>query len=115
MPILRVRKLKLKRVSGNVLKVALLLVGPVMKPHDFGSYCHISVGSGLGGSDLEPIGLQEGREGTGHCARCLTYTVPGNPARLVFPPVYKWGHQNPDRLSDLPRSTWQTRARADSA
>lgn len=64
LPILRVRKLKPKRVSGSLLPVALLLVGTVMKLHNLGSYCHISMRRGLGRSDAEPVGLEEGWEGT---------------------------------------------------
>lgn len=54
-----VKKLKLKKGSGILLKVSLLVVGPVVMPRDSGSYCHISMGSGLGRSDLEPFGLQK--------------------------------------------------------
>ena len=64
LPILWVRKLKPKRVSGSLLSVALLLLGTVAKLYNLGSYCHISMRRGLGRSDAEPGGLQEGWEGT---------------------------------------------------
>ena len=72
------RKPKPKRVSGSVLPVALLLVGTVVKPHNLGSYCHISMRPGLGRSDTEPVVVTR-RVGRNQG------TVPGNPVRLVPP------------------------------
>lgn len=72
-------KLKLERclVQGHVVSGGTNCVTA-------GSGSDISMESGFGGSDLDPLGLQEGREGTrtGRCAGCLTYIVPGNPVRL---------------------------------
>lgn len=53
---------------------------------------------GFGGSDLEPLGLPKGREGTGLC------WIQGG--------GYKWGYRHPDRPSDFPRNTRQPEPRS---
>ena len=90
------RKLELREVSGALLKVALLVVGPVVKLHDSWSYCHISWGSGLSGNDLELTGLREGAEGVGHGAGYLTDTA------LGVPPSCKWGTETWTRQVTCP-------------
>lgn len=85
LPILRVRKLKPKRVSGSLLPVALLLVGTVVKLHNLGSYCHISMRRGLGRSDA---GYKKDGKEPGHCLRESSET-----GSLQ---AYKGGHQHPE-------------------
>lgn len=77
--------MEFREVLGVLFKVALFVVGLVVKLYDFWFYCYIFWGLGFSGNDLELIGLREGAEGVGYGVGYLIDIVLG-----VFS-FCKWG------------------------